>query len=595
MVERIAISQGAVIAGGARPARRPGQALAALAVALVAACGAEPQAESLESVAAKQPPIYDPASLSGQAIPNSDLPPEGTRSLFDHLVAQHGQLPYPFEDVVDWIASLDKDGRAPTTVLVPHGRSLQKGKSSFADPRVILTADITPPESAAGHQPIYRGRLFLGFVDNAEEIEVLSYNEAAGRFEFQLVKDYCEGCTPRIVYAQRNVCLTCHQNGAGIFPVRPWQETNASPDIAARIREALPNRTTYAGAPMDVRLEAPETIDNNTDISNVIPVAQRVWLDGCGDGDAGTECRRLMLKLALEFAVAPGRFDAESATAQALRAHFARNWPERGVAIPNNNLLNRDPLQDDLYSGGLWAGIKRAVFGRSETTTAGGGDKLADFDALPPLPPELDPLTLRAPDKLLTPDELEGVYALAQLFAPADLARLEQQADYDMAKLMQAVDHAAVSPHVAVVPFRRMPVVDALLVALGAERTPVHWGMAIADMSPPIFEGEPRLELAEDSPLKPFETYCFGCHRGNPNAKLNFMAGADEAEVLANIQDTDTIRDVLDYERYLGSKKASTLMPPEGSWQRDKLDAQLSKGDDPLTAMRDQVPSLFEF
>ena len=569
--------------------------IALIAAGLLGACGSEPAAESLESVAAKVPPVYDPSSLSGQAIPNDDLPPAGTRSLFDHLVAQNGQLPYPFEDVVDWIASLDKDGKRPTTVLVPHGRSLQKGKSSFADPRVILTADITPPDSAAGYQPIYKGRLFLGFVDNAAEIEVLSYNEAAGRFEFQLVKDYCEGCTPRIVYAQRNVCLTCHQNGAGIFPVRPWQETNASPEIAARIHEALPDRAAYAGAPMDVKLEAPETIDNNTDISNVVPVAQRVWLDGCGDGEAGRDCRRLMLKLALQFAVAPGRFDAESADAQALTSHFARNWPERGVAIPNNNLLNRDPLQDDLYSGGVWAGIKRALFGRTETTTAGAGDKLADFDALPPLPPELDPLTLRQPETLLTPNELEGVYALAQLFAAADLARLEQQAGYDTAALLAAADHPALTAHVDAVPFRRMPVTDALLTALGAERTPLHWGMDLAEMSPPIFEGEPKLELAEGSELQPFETYCFGCHRGNPNAKLNFMAGADEAAVLANIQDTDTIRDVLDYERYLGSKKASTLMPPEGSWQRDKLDAVRSKGEDPWTAMRDQVPSLFEF
>ena len=577
------------------PIRRINTLAAVLTAALLTACGPKPQAESIESVAAKLPPIYDPASLSGQAIPNSDLPPEGTRSLFDHLVAQNGALPYPFEDVVDWIASLDKDGKRPTTVLVPHGRSLQKGKSSFADPRVILTADIAPPDSGASHAPIYKGRLFLGFVDNAEEIEVLSYNEAAGRFEFQLVKDYCEGCTPRIVYAQRNVCLTCHQNAAGIFPVRPWQETNASPEIAARISDALPDHASYGGAPLEVNLESPETIDNNTDISNVIPLAQRVWLDGCGAGDTGTACRQMLLRQALSFALAPGRYDPDNPEAKALREHFASNWPQRGVALPDNNLLNRDPLQDDLYEGGVWAGLKRAVFGRSETTTAGGGDKLADFDALPPLPSELDPLTLRTPQRIISADELDGVYALAQLFAPSDLARLEAQAGFKIETILAAVEHEALASITDAKPFRRMATTDALLTALGADATPVHWGFDITEMSPPIFEGEPVLELAEGSELKPFETYCFGCHRGNPNAKLNFMAGADEAAVLENIQNADKVREVLDYERYLGSKKASSLMPPAGSWQRDKLDAELSKGADPLTAMRDQVPSLFEF
>jgi hypothetical protein len=71
-----------------------------------------------------------------------------------------------------------------------------------------------------------RGRLFLGFVENASEIEVLSYNEAAGRFEFQLVQNYCEGCVPRIVYARRAICTTCHQGAAPIFSQRPWNETN---------------------------------------------------------------------------------------------------------------------------------------------------------------------------------------------------------------------------------------------------------------------------------------------------------------------------------------------------------------------------------
>ena len=47
----------------------------------------------------------------------------------------------------------------------------------------------------------------MGFVEAADEIEVISYNEAAGRFEYQLVQNYCEGCVPRVVYARRAICL----------------------------------------------------------------------------------------------------------------------------------------------------------------------------------------------------------------------------------------------------------------------------------------------------------------------------------------------------------------------------------------------------
>lgn len=549
---------------------------------------------AVSDLAASLPPLDDPDSLSARVIGESDLPPDGTRSLFDHLVAANGALPYPFTDIIDWLATLDAQGDAPTTVLIPHGRSLQKGKSSFADPRVVLTADIQPATGAAT-APIYTGRLFLGFVSGANEIEVLSYNEAAGRYEFQLVQDYCEGCTPRIVYAKRAVCRTCHQNASAIFPVRPWDETNAQTAIADRIAEQHPSRTAHDGSPIRVPLANPETIDNNTDIANMIPVAQRIWLDGCGVGDTGSACRREMLRQALSFAMNPGGFEPDAPAVQQLVSLRADSYPERGFELPDNDLNNRNPLQDDLYQGGTLAALKRAVFGRSETTTAAGESKLQAFDALPPLPPEFDPLTRRPPVRWIGAADLDGVYALAQQFAPSDIDRLIDQAGGDITAVLAAVDDNALDTHVGEVPFRRTAITNALLTALGATTLPAHWGMNVADMSPPIAEGEPPLELAAGSPLQPFETYCFACHRGNPNAKLNFMAGATEAEVLANIEATESIRDALDYDRYTGTRKASQLMPPDGTWQRDRLEKRLATGDDPLTAMREQVPSMFDF
>lgn len=557
-------------------------------------CGSEPPAsEGVDALADRLPPLYDPDSLSAQVIPNTDLPPPGTRSLFDQLVAQNGALPYPFESIVDWIASLDAQGARPTTVLIPHGRSLQKGRSSFADPRVVLSADIAPPEGAALTPPI-KGRLFLGFVDAADEIEVLSYNEAAGRFEFQLVQDYCAGCTPRIVYAKRNVCLTCHQNASAIFPVRPWEETNATPDIAARVRAAHPQARQLHGAPVQVRLAAPEAIDNATDVANMLPLAQRIWLDGCGAGEAGLDCRRLLLAQALRFALAPGSFDPASEDAQQLMQRFRSQWPDRGFEIPDNDLQNRDPLEDDLYQGGWIAGLKRAIFGRDAGPAVGTEDgKLEEFDALPPLPAEFDPLTRRPPLRWSQPQDLDAVYALAQAFTAHDIRRLEAAGTLD--EVLATVHAPALQPHLGAVPFRRSHIMLAVLGALDVDTLPVRWGLPVDELSPPISEGEPPLNIAADSELKPFETYCFACHRDNPSARLNFMAGPTETAVLARIRETDSIRDALDYNRYRGTRKAGQLMPPEGSWQREHLEQALAAGEDPLTPMREQVPGLFDF
>ena len=97
-------------------------------------------------------------------------------------------------------------------------------------------------------------------------------------------------------------------------------------------------------------------------------------------------------------------------------------------------------------------------------------------------------------------------------------------------------------------------------------------------MSPPLLEGVPPLEISDGSVLHVYEKYCFSCHRGNPAARLNFMGGATEDEVLARFQETDAIRDALDYERYLGTAKSGNLMPPADSYQRQLLEQAMAAG-----------------
>src|SRR3546814_8027640 len=83
---------------------------------------------------------------------------------------------------------------------------------------------------------LLKDRLYIGYQEQSALLEVISYNEAAGRFEFQLVHDYRAGATPRVSYARRELCAACPQNLAPIFSRPLWAETNANPRIAARLR-----------------------------------------------------------------------------------------------------------------------------------------------------------------------------------------------------------------------------------------------------------------------------------------------------------------------------------------------------------------------
>lgn len=573
---------------------------AAAALFLLAACGASEEASTLKVTdLADQQEGVDFDRLSYELIPRDDLPPEGTRSLFDHMIKDAGALPYPFEEVIELVKGYDKDGAAPTMVLIPDGRSLLKGQASFHRPRVIAAADIQPPISDSELDIYFKGRLFMGFVEDASEIEVISYNEAAGRFEFQLVKDYREGGVPQITYARRAVCTTCHVGEAPIFPVRPWDETNANPQVAEGIAEATAEG--YAGVPASVPLAQPERIDELTDVGNAIPVTQAMWIDGCGADEAGgKQCRSAMLREALRYIWNPSAYSTESENHQALLALQAKNWPSSGIEVPNNDLFSRNPFVDKPPGRGFGHFLLGLVGLADDDATikrrglVSDDVKLADFEKLPPLRKDLDPLTPRPAKAVHKADTSDAVFNIARLLTKADKKRIASAAG-DLDTLLQAVDSDVVQAEMSAGPFRRTQVVQALLSSLGVEQLPVYCCSNTEGMSEPIIHGVEPLEITAGSVLEHYETYCFACHRGNPRADLDFMAGKTEEEVLAKIAETSEIKEALDYERYLGTEKASKLMPPAKSWQRAKLDKVRAGGEDPTPEMAEAVQSLFEF
>ncbi|GAC1633124.1 MAG: hypothetical protein NVS9B10_28240 [Nevskia sp.] len=565
-------------------------AAAAAGTVFVVASGPAASTTSIRALA-QQPGAVDPDSLSAQLIPGEDLPPAGTRSLFDHLIAQNGQIPYPFDRLVALIPKNDPDAAPPLRLLIPRGRSLLKGLADDAHPRVLAAADFQAKNTPAAYGLAARGQLFLGFVENASEIEVLSYNEAAGRYEFQLVQNYCEGCIPKLVYARRAICLSCHQGATPIFPVRPWNETNGQPETAAKIVAARGNAEPYLGVPAANALAVPERFEELANVGAFIPATQRVWIDACGDAESGMVCRRQMLKVALRYLSNPAEFDALGTDAQKLRELQAAHWPRDGIAVAQSDLPNRDPLAEKRG----FRGAVKALFTRPPKPGEGAktNEDLEAFDRLPKLPALLDPLSPRAPKRVLSARDIDGAYGLAAMLTEADYRQLEAAAKFDLPSLLAAVDHADAGLYAPAV-YSRVKTMNALLAALGAK--PLGYCcLSTAEMSQPVASGEPPVAIAAGSPLAHFEQYCFACHRGNPSKKLNFMSGATEAEVLEQIKAKGEIREALDWPRYRNTDKANKLMPPADSVQRRKLEAAVAQDPKLLDTMRAIVPGLFDF
>ena len=292
-------------------------------------------------------------------VSGEDLPAAG-RSLFDFVATEaRGDvreyvLPFPFTALVARIQErAGRDASSPLPgvkqVLIPLGRSLQRTAAApefFRYPRVVVAVDEEPRGSATRPAILLKDRLYLGYQEKANVIEVISYNEAAGRFEFQLVKDYGPRLKPRVLYAKRNVCMSCHQNGAPIFSRQVWDETNANPKVAALLRE---QKRDFYGIDLNRGVDIPNAIDSAVKRANMLAVYQLLWREGCGANDvAATRCRVELFKAALRYKLSGQELEDDSPAVQSqpqrhLIEHAMRQWPH-GLAIGNPEIPNRNPM-----------------------------------------------------------------------------------------------------------------------------------------------------------------------------------------------------------------------------------------------------------
>ena len=190
----------------------------------------------------------------------------GDETLFDKLIARTPQqkVPYPFTELLSYLSQYGK----PVGVLIPLGRSLQRHAAAFADPRRAVgfgelepvaasNKNVTATLSAASMAEFeLNGRLFLGYVENTKQIEVMSLLPGQGAFDFQTVENYGRP-TMRVQTHSLDACRSCHQHGGPIFTPFSWEETNASQHVAFLLKRHHPQGEVDT-IPIDIQPEQRE-------------------------------------------------------------------------------------------------------------------------------------------------------------------------------------------------------------------------------------------------------------------------------------------------------------------------------------------------
>jgi hypothetical protein len=296
--------------------------------------------------------VVPPTPAVDAVNPGPSLPPVG-RSLFDFLTidrtgagAAVQKVPFPFTALIARLErELDRDGDPPLKrVLIPLGRSLQRNAANpdfFAFPRAVIAVDGAPPLAPGASGMLLQDRLYIGYQERAASLEVISYNEAAGRFEFQVVRDYRDGGRAEVYYADRPTCVACHQNQAPIFAKPLWDETNANPAIAATLASI---GDEFYGIPVRRGVDVPDAFDAATDRANELAALQRIWQEGCALPDAPAAagaCRASALRAVLRYRLSGNRHvPADQSLAPTLGQQWAGLWPG-GLALPDGDVPNR--------------------------------------------------------------------------------------------------------------------------------------------------------------------------------------------------------------------------------------------------------------
>ena len=304
--------------------------------------------------------------VSGQSLErrevDSSKEQESAPSVFDSLFSRVGgngrlhHIPYPFPRVIERIEkslgqSQDGDSNSVRTVLIPLSRCINRYAAApayFRSPRIVVAVDSENRSSSSDHFPYLKDRLFVGYQPAAKAIEVISYNETTGRFEFQTVTDYDVDSNPVVNAVNRSRCLGCHQNAGPIFSRPPWDETDNNEDLLRKIAKAQGHDDEEII--LNARSDASE-FDSATNRANLFPLYQKFWDEGCqsDSGYATIRCRAGLLQLVVQNRLS-GRgaiFDDDDLISSYLfpisAINFEKRWP-KGLSVNSADIVNQNPL-----------------------------------------------------------------------------------------------------------------------------------------------------------------------------------------------------------------------------------------------------------
>jgi hypothetical protein len=472
--------------------------------------------------------------------PGPDLPPIG-RSDFDHWVFEQGGLPTEFEELVRRLGG--------TGVVIPFGRSTQR-----------FSTDLKSPREAIGN----RRQIFIGRSAEKESLEVISRNLETGRTEFQIVRDYAPGKIPRIEYANRAFCMSCHQAGAAIFSEGPWDEMGTQDELGMRLRAIHGER--LHGIPVGVRDVAQDydfLVGDNARWQHF----QDLWKSACGPSPAvKRKCRMLALRAAWKNLTS----ESPEVELRALERLVTRDYGPTPFRLRRRDpILNEVAREENLPQ-------RRAAYARAD-------DSQLLRAARAPVPAELDPLTPRA---LTGPIRQTGEipyrtsralmvgvqFELDSFLQAGPIPYPEQRAF--VPKLTHPRIRAALESDV----FKTHDVWDAILQTAGHAPTRFMATLKERVLPPPVTSVPTTLRLDSPMPgLEHFKRNCLQCHIGQAEPRLNFMETSSDEELWKRLVKHPEVFRRLDWDNIPLNQR----MPPPASLEGHRLantEAQLRTG-----------------
>ena len=293
------------------------------------------------------------------STPGSDIPAVG-QSVFDMIVSDYApgqtktKIPFPFPKLIEKIKShMESSADSIKQVRIPIGRSLRRNIAApdfFHSPRIIIATD-SQPKSISGHAGLnLKGRLFIGYQEKSNLLEIISYNPWAGRFEFQEVSNYGPDLIPKVLYSNRTLCLSCHQNAGPVFSKEPWLETDSNQQVSLR----LPRQSSTSNVKTEYlpRFDNVWALDYATDRANYFASSQFIWQKGC-DGPINSstliaiQCRAAMFTAILEYHLL-GYVNQNSKSFRewflpTVLQNWQQKWPD-GLLIATADIADKNPF-----------------------------------------------------------------------------------------------------------------------------------------------------------------------------------------------------------------------------------------------------------